>query len=90
MTFSIVLPAERVRVSPALTTCAAALPRLMLTARVVVAEKSRVSTPPPDSLIVSLPRALSVSKRKVSLPAPPVSTSLPPPPSIVSLPATRR
>ena len=45
MTFSIVLPAERVRVSPALTTCAAALPRLMFTARVVVAEKSSVSTP---------------------------------------------
>ena len=82
VTFSIVLPAERVRVSPALTTCAAALPRLMVTARVVVAEKSSVSTPPPDSLIVSLPRALSVSKRKVSLPAPPVSVSLPPRPSI--------
>ena len=58
MTFSIVLPAERVRVSPALTTCAAALPRLTVTARVVVAEKSSVSTPPPDSLIVSLPRAV--------------------------------
>jgi hypothetical protein len=36
---------------------------LTATARVVVAEKSRVSMPPPDSLIVSLPRALSVSKR---------------------------
>src|SRR5262249_49438041 len=69
----------------ALTTCAAGLPRSTATARVVVAEKSRVSTPPPASLIVSLPRALSVSKRKVSLPAPPFSVSSPPPPSITLL-----
>jgi hypothetical protein len=67
MTFSMVAPEERVRVSPALTACADGLPRLTATARVVVAEKSRVSTPPPDSLIVSLPRAVSVSKRKVSV-----------------------
>src|SRR5262249_56837668 len=73
MTFSIVAPDERVSVSPALTACAAGLARLTATARVVVAEKSSVSTPPPDSSMHSLPLALSASHRYMSLPAPPVS-----------------
>src|SRR5262249_59755649 len=63
MTFSIVAPDERVRVNPALTTCAAGLLRLTVTARVVVAEKSRVSIPPPASLISEERRAGTESRR---------------------------
>src|SRR5262249_31576044 len=64
MAFSTVSPAERVRVSPALTTCAAGLPRLIVTGRVVVAEKSRGFGRAPGGATATLPRALAVARRK--------------------------
>ena len=72
--FSSVLPEESVSVRPAFTIWADAFDRSMATFRVVVPLKSSVSVPPPDSTSVSLPCVRSVSKTKLSLPAPPVST----------------
>ena len=59
--FSTVLLSDKSSVSPAFTTCAAAFDKSTDTERVVVVWKSSVSIPPPDSLIVSVPRDRSVS-----------------------------
>ena len=62
VTFSMVFPAESVRLNPALTICDTAVDRLAATLRVVVPLKSSASVPPPDSMIVSVPSVRSVSK----------------------------
>ena len=72
-TFSIVLADESVSVSPTFTIWAAAFDKSTATDRVVVLLKLTASVPPPASLIVSLPKARSVSNANVSLPMPPVS-----------------
>ena len=77
ITFSSVVPDDRISVSPAFTTCAAAFDKSTATERVVVVWKSSVSIPPPDSLIVSVPSARSVSNTYVSSPPPPVNLSFP-------------
>ena len=87
ITFSIVVAEPSVRVSVGLTICAVARPRFTEIPVFVVAEKSSVSVPPPDSSIVSLPKETFASKMYVSFPNPPVSKSSPAPPVRVSLPA---
>ena len=87
LAFSNVLSAPRIRLRLAFTTCVVARPRLTVTPSVVLVEKSSVSTPPADSSSVSVPSAVAVLNRKLSLPEPPTRVSSPASPCSVSRPA---